>query len=64
MISPESSAEHILESGQPGLVECWQQLPGHLAALDRIVAVARQFGPRVGNFPMITEAANTDEYKL
>ena len=64
MINAESSAEHILESGQPGLVECWQQLPGHLAALNQIVAVARQFGPRVGNFPMITEYASADGYKL
>ena len=64
MINAESSAEHILESGQPGLVECWQQLPGHLAALNQIVAVARQFGPRVGNFPMISEYANADGYKL
>lgn len=65
MISPQSSIEHVLDSGQPGLVECWQQLPGQLAALNKIVSVARQFGPRVGNFPMITEYVNSsDGYKL
>ena len=50
--------------GSPKLVECWQQLPGHLAALNKIAAVARQFGPRVGNFPLITEFANSDNYRL
>ena len=63
-INPESSAEHVLASGSPKLVECWQSLPGHLAALDRIAAVARQFGPRVGNFPMIREFANSDNFRL
>lgn len=63
-INSESSAEHILASGSPKLVECWQQLPGHLAALNKIAAVARQFGPRIGNFPLITEFANSDNYRL
>jgi hypothetical protein len=64
-ISPESSVEHIIMSGDSGLVECWQQLPEHLAALNRIALVARQFGPRVGNFPLVREFANAaDNYKL
>ena len=44
-----------LAVGLGELVECWQQLPGHLAALNQIAAVARQFGPRVGNFPLIND---------
>ena len=40
-INSESTAEHILETGEPGLVECWQQLPGHLAKLNQIASVAR-----------------------
>ena len=63
-INSDSTAEHILESGSATLVACWQQLPGHLAALNQIAMVARQFGPRVGNFPMIEEYANSDGYKL
>ena len=63
-ISAESSAEHILASGSPKLVECWRQLPEHLNALNKIAIVARIFGPRVGNFPMIREFANSDGYKL
>lgn len=64
MIDAESSSEAILMSGDASLVECWRQLPGHLVALDRIVSVARQFGPRVGNFPMVEEYANSDGYRL
>lgn len=63
-ISSESSAEHILASGSPKLVACWQQLPGHLDKLNKIVAVARQFGPRVGNFPLIKEAGNSNNHLL
>ena len=63
-ISSESSAEHILASGSPKLVECWRQLPTHLAALNKIAAVARSFGPRIGNFPLITEYANSDGFRL
>ena len=64
MINAESSAEHILDSGEPGLVECWQQLPGHLAKLNQIASVARQFGPRIGNFPLITEAAHAENHLI
>jgi hypothetical protein len=63
-INSESTAEHILASGSPRLVECWQQLPEHLDALNQIAAVARQFGPRLGNFPMIREYANSDGFRL
>ena len=64
-LNAESSIEHILESAEPGLVKCWQQLPGHLAKLNQIAIVARQFGPRVGNFPMVREFTNAaDNYKL
>ncbi len=60
-LNAESSIEHILESAEPGLVKCWQQLPGHLAKLNQIAIVARQFGPRVGNFPMVREFTNAAE---
>jgi hypothetical protein len=63
-INAQSDPSHILESGQAGLAECWQQLPGHLAALNGIAMIARQFGPRIGNFPMITEYANSDGHLL
>ena len=63
-INSESSAEHILASGSPKLVECWRQLPTHLAALNKIAAVARQFGPRIGSFPLIAEYANADGFRL
>ena len=36
----------------------------HLAKLNQICIVARQFGPRAGNFPLIEEYANSDNYRL
>ena len=42
----------------------WQQLPEHIAAIERIGAIARQFAPRLGNFPLITEAAHAENFKL
>ena len=56
-INAGSTAEHILETGDATLVECWQRLPGHLAALNQIAVVAREFGPRNGSFPLITSAS-------
>ena len=42
----------------------WQGLDGHLAQIETIARIAAQFGPHTGNFPMITEYANSDGYKL
>jgi hypothetical protein len=64
LISPESSAEAIIESGQPELVTAWQGLNGHLAVISRIAAVASQFGPRLGSFPQISEYPNADNFRL
>jgi hypothetical protein len=55
LINPESTAEHVIESGQPELVTAWQGLNTHLAAIGRIALVARAFGPRLGDFPQIVE---------
>jgi hypothetical protein len=55
LIDPESSAEHILASAAPEMVEAWQTLDGHLRVVNKIAAIASQFGPRLGSFPQITE---------
>lgn len=58
VINPESTLEHIVASAQPGdgMIEAWQQLDGHLAAISKIGAVASQFGCRpTAQFPLITE---------
>ena len=57
-INGEIRAEHILASGDSSLVECWQPLDGTSAHWNRIVAIARQFGPRARHFPMIEPYAN------
>jgi hypothetical protein len=64
LIDPESTAEQVIESGQPELVTAWQTLDGHIAAISRIAVVARAFGPRLGNFPRITEFALGENFRL
>lgn len=44
LINPDSTAEHVIESGQPELVTAWKQLPTHIEAVSRIGRVAAQFG--------------------
>jgi hypothetical protein len=64
LINPESTAEQVIESGQPELVTAWQGLNGHISAIGRIALVARAFGPRLGDFPQIVEYANADNFRL
>ena len=63
LINPESSAEHVIASGQPELVTAWQSVDPNLAVLSAIGAVAAQFGARPSaRFPLITEHPG-DNYK-
>ena len=62
--SSESSIEHMLASAGPGAIEAWQQLPRHVTVIERISAVARRFGPRLGDFPLVTEAAHAENHLL
>jgi len=64
LFNAESTAEQIIESGEPELVTAWQGLNAHLAAIGRIAAVARQFGPRLGDYPQITEYALGENMRL
>ena len=63
-INAESSTEHIISSGEPELVTSWQQLDGHLATVNAIAAIASQFGCRMAKFPLISEYANSDGFRL
>ncbi len=62
--SAESSAESILASGEAGAISAWQSLPEHITVIDRIGAIASQFAPRLGHFPLIKEAASADGHRL
>jgi hypothetical protein len=64
LFNHESSPEHVLASGEPGTIEAWQQLDGHLRIVSKIGAIAAQFGPRLGNFPQITEFAAGENFRL
>jgi hypothetical protein len=56
-INPESTLEHIIATGESGgLIEAWNDLNAHIAAITKIAAVASQFGCRPGAmFPQIKE---------
>ena len=64
LFSSESSPEHVLNSGETAVMKAWQELPEHIVAVSKIAAVAREFGPRLGNFPMITEYHLADNFRI
>jgi hypothetical protein len=65
LIPADQPAEQFLRSGaKPAAVTAWQQLDGHLAAINASGAVAASFGPRTGNFPLIEEYALGDGFRL
>ena len=63
-ISAESSPEHILATGEPGLVEAWNSLNEHIAAVSKIGAIAIGFGPRMGGFPQLREYPGGENFRL
>ena len=54
-----------MASSEPAvMVEAWQGLDGHLTAVAKIAVVAREFGPRLGDYPQIVEYAGGDGHLL
>ena len=51
LFNAESSAEHVLASGEPAVIKAWQELGDHITAVAKIAVVAREFGPRIGELP-------------
>ncbi len=64
LIPPEQAAEQFLRTAAPAALAAWQSLDDHLAVITTIGAIAAQFGCRTGNFPMITEYAPGDGFRL
>ncbi len=64
LFTAESTAEHVLASGQKGTIEAWQSLDSHLKVISKIGAVASAFGPMMGSFPQIVPYANADGFRL
>jgi hypothetical protein len=64
LIAPSGSAEQFLASAKPAALAAWQGLDGHLAQIEAIGRIAAQFGPRTGDFPMVSEYALADNYRL
>ena len=56
LLKPESSAEMVIETGEPELVDAWKTLNTHLAVVAKIGAIAAQFGARpTAAFPQVEE---------
>ena len=54
LFNSESSAEHVIATGEPELITAWNSLPTHVKAIKRIAAVASMFGSRpTAQFPQI-----------
>lgn len=65
LINPESTAEHVIESGQPELVTAWQQLSGHIQTVARIGRVAAQFGSKpTAMFPQIVQYSLAEDFRV
>jgi hypothetical protein len=64
LINPQSTAEMVIESGEPALVDAWKTLNDHLRVINQIASIAAQFGPRLGWFPQIIEYALGDNFRL
>ena len=63
-INAESELEHIIQTGEDGLVTAWRGLRDHLDIISAIGAIASSFGPRSATFPLITEyPLSSDPYK-
>lgn len=63
-INSESTLEHIVATGEDGLVTAWRGLRDHLEVIGAIGAIASSFGPRSATFPLITEyALSSDPYR-
>ena len=64
LIAAETDLAQWLSTAKPEAVTAWQSLDGHLATVSAIGAIAAQFGPRVGNFPLIVEYALADNFRI
>jgi hypothetical protein len=65
LISAESTAEAVIQSGEPALVRAWQQLDGHIRAVNQIAAIAAHFGCRPqAQFPQVVEYAQGETFRI
>jgi hypothetical protein len=65
LFTAESTPEHVLASGEPGTIEAWQSLDGHLRVVAKIGAIASQFGCRpTAQFPQIVEFVAADTFRI
>jgi hypothetical protein len=66
VISPESSVDHFLASADADsdAIALWQGLNGALSVVNQVGAIASQFAPRLGPWPVFKELTAADNYLL
>jgi hypothetical protein len=65
LFTSESSPEFVLQSGEAGTIEAWQQLGGHVQIVTKIAAVVSQFGcMQQAMFPLVRLFAAGETFKL
>lgn len=62
--SIDTPVEVFMHSAKPGAIDAWQKLDGHIAVIASIAAIAAQFGPRLGKWPLVTEYSLGDGFRL
>jgi hypothetical protein len=65
LFNAESTAEHVIASGNSELVEVWNALHEHIRVVGKITSVASQFGCRpAATFPQVREYTAGETFKL
>ena len=63
LFNAESTAEMIIELGQPEVVSAWRDLDTHLTVVSRICMVAKEFGIN-GQFSQVIEYSLGDNFRV
>ena len=65
LFNSESSAEHVLASGEPAVIKAWQELGGHITAVAKIAVVAREFGCKpTAQFPQVVPYNLAEDFRV
>jgi hypothetical protein len=65
LFNAESSAEHVLASGEPAVIKAWQELGDHITAVAKIAVVAREFGCKpTAQFPQVAPYNLAEDFRV
>jgi hypothetical protein len=63
LFNAESTAEMVIELGEPEVIDAWKGLDVHLTVVSRICMVAKQFGIN-GEFSQVVEYSLGDNFRI